>query len=114
MNNASFCELRELGGCAGGLQRHHVLNRGKLRNIPGAMKYIEKHSEILLADICAAHNTSRIADLKKARALLLQARVDLWGQDYVEGVLDGLRAATKTGTPEWKLSALLAPLDHEV
>lgn len=102
-----FCELRELGGCSGPLQQHHILNRGKLRNIRGALKYCDDHREILLADICAAHNVNRIADAKKPRAALLQARVDLFGEDYVSGVLEGLRALCRVPPPEWRLEALL-------
>ena len=103
-----FCELRHLGGCSGGLQTHHVLNKGKVRVIDGWKKYCEvQYPHVFLATICAAHNTSRIADTKKARAYLLQKRADLFGYDYISGVLDGLRASSKTGIPEWKLEALL-------
>ena len=114
-NPHTFCELFGFGQhiCGLGLHRHHVLAKGKLRGIPGGQTYCNRYPEIFYGDVCGVANISRLADTKKARALLLQARVDLWGQAYVEDVLDGLRAATKTGMPEWKLSALLVPLDHE-
>lgn len=101
------CELSHLGGCSGPLQRHHVLNRGHLRNIPKALKYCDDHADVLTAQICAAHNTLRVADTKQARAMLLQARVDSFGYDYVSGVLEGLRALTKSHPSEWRLEGLL-------
>jgi hypothetical protein len=103
-----LCELRILGGCAGPLQVHHILNRGKLNAIDGWKDYCEKeHPHIFLAHICAAHNVSRIADTKWARALLLKKRVNLFGGEYVAGVLDELRRKSKTGIPEWRLEALM-------
>jgi len=107
-HTSPVCELRSLGGCAGGLERHHVLSRGKLRNVPGAMKYVEANAEILLADVCAFHNVSRYADTKKARACLLKARVSIFGVEYVNEVIEGLRSLCKVPPPEWSLSALLA------
>ncbi len=103
-----LCELRSLGGCGGPLQKHHILNRGSLQKIDGWKHYCEvEYPHVFLADICATHNVNRVADTKVARAFLLRRRVDLFGYDYVSGVLDGLRDATKTGRPEWRLEALL-------
>jgi hypothetical protein len=62
---------------------------------------------VLIADICHIHNTSRVPDQKKWRAYLLQMRVDLFGWDYVSGVLEGLRALCRVPPPEWRLDALL-------
>lgn len=104
-----FCELAHLGGCGGGLQTHHVLNRGKLNAIPGWKKYCEvRFPEVFLATVCANHNVNRIADSRAARAHLLERRCSVFGYGYVGGALDGLRALSKTGVPEWRLEALLA------
>jgi hypothetical protein len=104
----AFCELRHLGDCWGPIDRAHIIAKGKLRNIPGALQYCEDNAEILIGSVCRAHNDSRAHDTKENRASLLKVRCSIFGVDYVSGVLDGLRALTKTGMPEWRLSALLA------
>jgi len=114
INGFSLCELRHLGGCRGRLHRHHIISRGKLRNVAGGLAYCEKWREVLIADICEAHHIGGVADTKENRALLLQARVDLWGQDYVSGVLDGLCALCKVPPEEWQLSALLIVSGKEI
>ena len=103
-----FCELRCIGNCSGPLERHHIINRGHLRSVAKGLKYCDDHADVLIADICHAHNTSRIADTKQARAYLLQKRVDLFGAEYVSGILEGLRALCRVPPPEWSLGALLS------
>lgn len=105
---AHTCELAHLGGCWGPLDRAHIIARGKLRNIPGALQYCEDNAEVLIASVCRAHNDSRAHDTKKARACLLKARVSIFGVAYVSGVLDGLCALCKVPPAEWRLSALLS------
>jgi len=104
----ALCELRHLGGCGGPLEGAHVINKSALRNVRGALAYCEKNSEILLAVVCKSHNTGRTHDTKEARASLLKARVSIFGEEYVSGVLEGLRLLSKSRPPEWRLTALLS------
>jgi hypothetical protein len=107
-----FCELRHLGGCNGPLERAHIINRSALRNVPGALAYCERHAEILIADICHAHNTSRAHDTKENTAHLLRKRCSVFGEEYVSEVLEGLRDLSKSRPPEWRLSALVSSVSQ--
>ena len=102
------CELAHLGGCGGGLEQAHIVNKSRLRNVKGALKYVEKHKEVLLGTVCHNHNTTRAHDERRYRAYLLQKRVDLFGAEHVSGVLDGLRALFKDGAMDLRLEALLS------
>ena len=93
--------------CAGGLQHHHVLSKSTLAGNKRALKYAEAHPA-LIAEVCAAHNaSSKLADTKEARALLLRKRVAELGEPYMEAVLGGLRACFRLDRPELRLSALI-------
>jgi hypothetical protein len=103
-----FCELKHLGGCRGPLQRHHIISRGKLRNVTGGLAYCEKWREVLIADICEAHHIGGIADAKENRASLLKIRCSIFGVEYVNEVIEGLRSLCKVPPTEWRLEALTA------
>jgi len=105
-----FCELAHLGGCGGPLEEAHVINKSRLRNVDGAMKYIDRHPDVLLAAVCHNHNTGRDHDTKANRAYLLQLRVEEFGYDYVAGVLEGLRKLFKVPPADLRLEALLEGL----
>jgi len=108
-----FCELKHLGGCRGPLQRHHIISRGKLRNVTGGLAYCEKWREVLIADICEAHHIGGIADAKENRASLLKIRCSIFGVEYVNEVIEGLRSLCKVPPTEWRLEALLFTQDTE-
>lgn len=62
----------------------------------------------LMASVCSSHNISRCADTLGARAALLQKRVDKFGRQHMETVLEEIRDTFKGNRPELRLSALLA------
>ena len=104
----ALCELRHLGGCGGPLEGAHIINRSALRNVRGALAYVEKNREILIALICHTHNTGRDHDTKENTAYLLRKRCSVFGSEYVSQVLEGLRLLSKSRPPEWRLSALFS------
>ena len=82
-------------------QNHHILPRSLLRNNKAATKLVEKtYSDILMAQICAAHNAGdgnqRCADTASARACLIQKRVDDHGEDVIRAILDDVRLTFKS------------------
>ena len=79
-----------------------------MRNVRGALSYVEKNSEILIASTCHNHNTGRDHDTKQNTAAILKVRCSIFGVEYVSGVLEGLRLLSKSRPPEWRLSALLS------
>lgn len=106
------CELAHLGGCGGPLEDAHIVNKSRLRNVDGALKYCDDHKEVLIGVVCHSHNTGRTHDEKRYRAYLLQKRVDLFGTEYVSGVLEGLRALFKDEATDLRLEALLSHGDE--
>ena len=112
-NFVRTCELAHLGGCGGPIQRAHIIGRGRLRNVAKALNYCDRNAEVLLGDVCASHNVGRVHDEKKHRAYLLHKRVELFGWEYVDDVIEGLRALHKVPPPELRLEALLGDRDDE-
>lgn len=105
---ANWAVAKKYGPCRGGDQNHHILNRSQLMKAKAAKKFCEEtHPEIFIAKICAAHNTSRMADTKEARRYLLQRRVANFGYEYVSGVLEELQTKFKVPRPELTARALL-------
>jgi hypothetical protein len=107
MDNSFGCELRHLGGCGGGLEQAHIINRSRLRGVEHSLDYCEKHAEVLIGVVCHSHNTGRTHDEAKNRAYLLQKRVDVFGYEYVNGVVEGLRQLFKVPPMDLRLEALL-------
>lgn len=107
-------EACELAGyridCAGGIQNHHLINRSALQKAKAAKKYCEKeHPEIFIRKICAAHNTTRIADARWARRILLRQSTELFGSEYVTEVVDAV--PWKVKRPELSYRGIMsAPL----
>ncbi len=99
--------------CAGGIQNHHLISRGALQKAKAAKKYCEKeHPEIFIRKICAAHNTSRVADTKWARRVLLRQSKELFGIEYVKDVIDNI--PFKVRRPEMSYKGIMsAPLPPE-
>ena len=107
MNDDFGCELKHLGGCGGGLEKAHIINKSRLRNVAKALKYCDAHAEVLIGVVCHSHNTGRTHDTKANRAYMLQKRVDLFGFEYVGGIIEGLRALFKVPPEDLRLEALL-------
>ena len=108
------CELAgERIPCAGGLQNHHLISKGKLQKAKAAKKYCEKeHPEVFIRQICAAHNTSRLADTKWARRLLLKRAVADFGIEYVRDIVNGI--PWKVARPGMSYKAIMsAPLPKD-
>lgn len=99
--------------CAGGIQNHHLISRGALQKAKAAKKYCEKeHPEIFIRKICAAHNTSRVADTKWARRVLVRKSTKIFGIEFVKGVIDNV--SWKVPRPELSYKGIMAaPLPPE-
>ena len=112
---AQVCELADWRAhkCYGPLQRHHVVNKSRLRGCPAGLRYIERERHIFCAFVCEGGNVGREADSKSARAFLLLKRCDLFGYDYVDEVVNGLLALFKVPPSDLRLAALLAVGEEE-
>ena len=105
----SDCFLNGFPHDCGGpkLDKHHLINRSKLRGNPEARKLVEgKWSHLFIQDVCANVNRNRIADTKAAQAFMFSKLVDVWGWDYVSSALDEVRAAFKCKVMELRLEAI--------
>ncbi len=115
MKENSGCELRGYRiDCSGGEpQNHHLISRGALQKATAAKKYCEKeHPEIFIRKICAAHNTSRVADTKWARRVLLRQSKEIFGIEYVKSIVNGI--PFKVPRPEMSYKGIMAaPLPPE-
>ena len=89
--------------CSGGLQTHHIINRGKARGNKRVRQELD--CDELTIKICAAHNVSRIADTKEARAILLKQKIDEFGYDRMKNKINGL--SWKVKHQEFTLEAML-------
>jgi len=94
--------------CTRRMQRHHLVNKSRLRGNPEALAYCEANAWLFLSDVCSAHNGSRIADQVDARARLIRQKVELYGEEKVREGLEGLRALFRSSTEDLRLEALLA------
>lgn len=94
--------------CSGGEpQNHHLVSRSALQKATAAKKYCEKkHPEIFIRKICAAHNTTKIADTKWARRVLVRKSTKLFGIEYVKGALSGV--PWKVPNPKFSYRAIMA------
>ncbi len=89
-----ICELRGFGTnvlgkpihCSPALDGHHLINRAKFKRGSKVDKYIKKHPEVFFSDVCSIHNRDKWADTPAARRLLLEAKVELLGEEYVKSV----------------------------
>ena len=80
---------------------------------PAARKYCEKtHPEILIVPVCCVANVSRLADSKAGQALILHRLVEIWGKDYVKGVIDSIPWGHQW--PEMRFDSLIACLPDDV
>lgn len=102
--------------CGGGLQNHHMLNRGKLSRIfkrkekiqingksYTAKQYIEElHYEVFLCKVCANHNAAtKLADGKIYRKHLVIGKEKIFGLQYVRYVIDFFQNYLKVPEPMW-------------
>ena len=90
--------------CSGGCQLHHIINRGKARGNPRVRQELDCNE--LTAWVCAKHNTTKLADTKEARAILLKQKVLEFGYDHMNNKINGL--SWKVPKPEFSLDAMLA------
>ena len=114
MKQNEDCELAGYRiDCAGGIQDHHLISRGALQKATAAKKYCEKeHPEIFIRDICAAHNSTKIADTKWARRVLVRKSKETFGIEYVKDVLDAV--PWKVPNPKFSYKAIMAaPLPED-
>jgi len=99
--------------CTRRMQRHHLVNKSRLRGNPEALAYCEANAWLFLSDVCSAHNGSRIADQTDARARLVRQKVEQYGEQKVRVRLDGLRALLRADTMDLRLEALLAAVEED-
>ncbi len=73
--------------CSNALEGHHLLSKSKYRGAKAVKKYVAKHPEVFIADVCSIHNgATKLADTPAARRLLLEAKVELLTEEYVKSV----------------------------
>lgn len=106
------CDLMLYGGypCSSKTDRHHMVSRARLLGNPKARKYVDSHPE-LIAEVCNIHNAeTKLADTKRARALLFERKCQEYGTEHMRLVLDELRQLFKDGAPDLCLDAILLGL----
>jgi hypothetical protein len=74
--------------CAGRLSKQHIISKGMARG--NEQVRLEITVEELLANVCLEHNTSKIADTRVARKILLLQAINQYGWDRIETAVDGL------------------------
>ena len=96
--------------CSGGIEWHHIVNRGKLQKNPYARAFAERsYPELFMAQVCHVANVSRLADGRQAQAILMRNVVALWGREHVEGVWESFLELWKPGSMK-SLDAILSAL----
>ena len=101
------CALKDFDEqeCGGRLHWHHILNRGKLTATQIA--YCHDYPHLFLIEVCAFHNVTRMADSKKARAYLVQKKIDMLkaeGIKHAEGIMEGAIDMIPWKVPPYELS----------
>ena len=96
--------------CSWIIDNHHLINRAKLPKGSPARNYCEViHPEIFIVPVCRSHNsTSKLADTKPARRIIVARLVEIFGIGYVKGTIDGLQEHFKIPYPELRYSAIMA------
>ena len=95
--------------CAGSMQRHHIINKSKLKGNKKARHYVDvEYPHIFLVEICENHNVSRWADTREAAGILIAHKAMLYGEDTVRGIWDGV--PWKVPRPELRFDALYDPM----
>jgi len=104
-----FCRLRGYRvECCGKIDRHHLIDKSKLRGCKAAQKYVKANEAFFLVSVCNTHNAqTKLADTKAAQGTMWRQQVKDWGPEYCEDMLEGLRACFKGDVPEFRLEALL-------
>lgn len=74
--------------CSGRLSKQHIISKGMARG--NAQVRLEITCEELLADVCLEHNSSKIADTRIARKILLLQAIQRYGWERIETVVNGL------------------------
>ena len=76
--------------CSQSLEGHHILSKSKYRGAKAVKKYVKKHPEVFIADVCSVHNgATKLADTPAARRILLGKKNKLLGSDYVRDIWNG-------------------------
>ena len=93
--NWHTCWLAGHGKCGGGIDRHHVLNRGKFRGVKKT-KAFRNSLNLLWVPVCNAHNAyTKQADCTWARKILLEKLIDEYDLEYVEWAVDQVLSKVK-------------------
>ncbi len=75
--------------CAGRLSKQHIISKGMARGNEQVREEIT--CEQLLADVCLeGHNTSKFADSREARKILLLQKINQYGWTVMEAIIDTL------------------------
>ena len=90
-----------------GYNHHHLISKGRLRGNKAARAFVEHLPDIFLPWVCGLHNTSRIADTKKARAYMLAQVIRRTGRYTVDVAFEQLRTYFKGPQPELRPEAIL-------
>jgi hypothetical protein len=95
--NWHTCWLAGHGKCGGGIDRHHLLNRGKFTGVKAKKSKAFRDSlNLLLVPVCNAHNAyTKQADCTWARKILLEKLIDERGLEYVEWAVNEVLSKVK-------------------
>ena len=87
---------------------HHSVDKSFLRGCKRAQKYVKDNWHFFRSRVCNVHNAeTKWADAKAAQSIIWGEKVRLWGREYCEQMLDGLRACYKVEPMQLRLEALL-------
>lgn len=114
MEALEVCGLRGYGTnvngkvirCSNVVHNHHILNKSKYMKSKDVKKYVKKHPEVFIAQVCSTHNVDRWADTRVAMRILLGQKNELLGSDYVRDVWDA--QPWKVFPPEFEWKRIMA------
>lgn len=93
--NWHTCWLKGYGKCGGGIDRHHLLSKGKFIGVK-KNKAFRDALALLLVPVCNAHNAyTKQADCGWARRLLMEKFIDEHDLEYVERAVDQVLSKVK-------------------
>jgi len=83
-----MCELAELGGCRGSDERHHIIQRGKGRGSPDAVKKALNHYR-LIAFLCHYHH-QKYGQSRWLREELIRRRSIIFGKEAMRRIINSI------------------------
>jgi hypothetical protein len=76
--------------CHGRLTGQHILNKSKARGNPAVRAILVACPDEIMAQVCEAHNISRVADERQAQRILLTQKIYRFGYPHMAAWFDAL------------------------